>query len=92
MKFVLASVAAAFLLIAGQAPASAATAGSALLQKPSFGQTSSTVEKAGWRHRRWYGPRRYYRPYRMYRPYRWYRPYRLYRPWGWRHRYHRRWW
>ena len=86
MKFVLASVAAAFLLIAGQAPASATTAGAALIAKPTIGQASSTVEKAGWRHRRWYGHRHYYRPYR------WYRPYRLYRPWGWRHRHHRHWW
>jgi hypothetical protein len=82
MKFVLASVAAAFLLIAGLAPASANTAGAALIGKPAIGQPSSTVEKAGWRHRRWYGHRHYYRPYRWYRP------------WGWRHRHwhHRHWW
>jgi hypothetical protein len=82
MKFVAASIAAAFLLIAGMAPASAATAGGALLAKPSLGQTEPVVEKAGWRHRRWHRHHHHH-----------YRPYRWYRPWGWRHRHwHRRHW
>ncbi|HEY0302711.1 MAG TPA: hypothetical protein VGC36_15300 [Rhizomicrobium sp.] len=82
MKFVIASVASAFLLLAGFAPASAATAGAALVVKPSLGQAQPLVEKAGWGHRRWHRHRHYYRPYRWYRPY-----------WGWRHRHwhHRHW-
>lgn len=82
MKFVIASVAAAFLLIAGMAPASAATAGAALVQKPSYEQGKPFVEKAGWGHRRWHHRRHFYRPYRWYRPH-----------WGWRHRHwrHRHW-
>jgi hypothetical protein len=60
MRIVLASIAATLLLIAGQVPASAAPAGQALVQKPSYGQANAAVEKAGWRHRRWYR-HRYYR-------------------------------
>ena len=82
MRIFLATIAAAFMLIAGLAPASAATAGQALVQKPSYAPANAQIEKAGWGHRRWYRHRHYYRPYRWYRPH-----------WGWRHRHwrHRRW-
>jgi hypothetical protein len=63
MKFVLATIAATFLLIASFMPASAASAGQALLQKPAYTAANAVVEKAGWRHRRWYR-HRYYRGYR----------------------------
>lgn len=62
MRIVLASIAATLLLIAGQVPVSAATAGQALVQKPSYGQANAVVEKAGWRHRRWYRHRHYRGP------------------------------
>jgi hypothetical protein len=78
MRIFLATIVAAFMLIAGQAPASAATAGQALVQKPTYAPANAQVEKAYWGHRRWYR-------------HRWYRPYRWYRPWGWRHRHWRRW-
>ena len=78
MKFVAASIAAAFLLIAGMAPASAASAGGALLTKPSLAQTNAVAEKAGWRHRRWHRHRHWHGP-------------RWYRPWRHRHRHHRHW-
>ena len=54
MKFVLVSIAAAFVLLAGPVPASAATAGQALLKTPAYASTNAVVEKAGWRHRRWW--------------------------------------
>jgi hypothetical protein len=76
MKFVLASIVAVFLLLAGQMPASAASAGQALLQKPAYAPSNAVVEKAGWRHRRWYR-------HRYYRGYRW--------GWR-RHHYRRWWW
>jgi hypothetical protein len=53
MRILLATLAATFLLIAGQTPASAATAGQALVQKPSYSHANASVEKAGWRHRHW---------------------------------------
>jgi hypothetical protein len=54
MRIFLATIAATFLLIAGLMPASAATAGQALVQKPSYGQANAMVEQAGWRgHRHW---------------------------------------
>lgn len=66
MRIFLATIAATFLLIAaGQAPASAATAGQGLVQKQSFGKANAMVDKAGWR-------RRYWR-HRHYRHRRWYR-------------------
>jgi len=64
MRIVLASIAAMLFLIAGQVPASAAPAGQALVQKPSYGQANAAVEKAGWRHRRWYRHRYYRRGWR----------------------------
>jgi hypothetical protein len=76
MKFVLVSIAAAFVLLAGHMPASAATAGQALVKKPAYATTNVVVEKAGWRHRRWYR-------HRYYRGYRW--------GWRHRY-HHRRWW
>jgi hypothetical protein len=53
MRILLATLAATILLIAGQLPASAATAGQALVQKPSYSHANATVEKAHWRHRHW---------------------------------------
>ena len=76
MRFVLACVASTLLLVASQVPASAATAGQALVQKPSFGQANAMVEKAGLRHRRWYR-------YRYYRGPRWGWRHNHYRRWWW---------
>jgi len=53
MRILLATLAATILLIAGQMPASAATAGQALVQTPSYSHANASVEKAGWRHRHW---------------------------------------
>jgi hypothetical protein len=76
MKIILASIAAAFLLVAGLGPASAA-AGSALLENPSLVQGKSAVEKAGWGHRRWHR-------HRHYRGYRWgWRRHHHHRRWWW---------
>ena len=60
MRILLATVAAAFLLLAGQLPASATTAGQALVQKPSYSQNNASVEKTHWRHRHWRRHRWYY--------------------------------
>jgi hypothetical protein len=76
MKFVLASIVAVFFLLAGLMPASAATAGQALLQKPAYAASNAVVEKAGWRHRRWYR-------HRHYRGYRWGWRRNHYRRWWW---------
>jgi hypothetical protein len=62
MRIVLASIAATLLLIAAQVPASAATAGQGLVQKPSYGKANAVVEKVGWRHRRGYRHRHYRGP------------------------------
>jgi hypothetical protein len=68
MRIFLATVAAAFLLaVAGQVPASAATAGQALIHKQDFGKANATVDKAGWQRRHW--RHRYWR--HRHRP--WYR-------------------
>jgi len=70
MRIFFATMAAALFMIAGQMPASAATTGPSLLQKPSYGQPNSSVEKAGWGHRR------HYRGYRGWR-------HRHHRRWWW---------
>ncbi len=63
MRILLAAVAAAFFLLAGQLPASAATAGQALVQKPSYSQNNALIEKTHWRHHHW---RRHHRRWYYY--------------------------
>jgi hypothetical protein len=66
MRIFVAALAAAFLLIAGQLPASAAPAGQALILKQSYGSANAAVDKAGWRHRR------HHRHWRRHHHRRWY--------------------
>jgi hypothetical protein len=101
MRLFVVSLAALFVLVGAQLPASAAAA-PALVKKPAFGQTHALVEKAhGWKGR-WYRPRVYgyrYRPH-YYKRSKWRRGWYRPRVYGYRYRpYHhkrgkwrRRWW
>lgn len=77
MRAFLVSAATLLLLVGANSPVSAAAA-PALAKKPIYGQAHALVEKARWKHRRWYGPRiygyrRWYGP-RKYGFRRWYGP------------------
>jgi len=65
MRIFLATLAATILLIAGQMPASATTAGQALVQKPAIGKSYAAAQDVGWRRRHW--RRHYYRRHHWHR-------------------------